>query len=257
MPPGRRLRLDRRKALLDQAGLAKLLGCTIEEVSKMEQNKIDLSPAAEAFIANTPRAVPAEQKPKPASKDVPLPPEPPVDPDAVIEQEAGDGGPQTAPEDAPAGRGDKPPKPLGPGQLAATKPRKDEIVALEAALLTFFAGEVFLVPREMPDGTVIQAEAVIPGLAQFIGMVDPFDGQIIRTYAPGMARAWAQLAEQNPTVLKWLNAVTYGGAYRGVIAATLPALMAIVMHHGLLGNIMGGPAQVVEHPVADQPPEVI
>jgi hypothetical protein len=245
MPPGRRLRLDRRKALLDQAGLAKLLGTTVEEVSLMEQNKKPLSREAQAFIANVPAPVP---QPKAPSTPKPPEPSPPAGEPPVPEVDDGAAPPPPAREEAgeqPA-PADRPPKPIG---AALPKPRGDEIRALEAALLTFFAGETFLVPRELPDGTVMQVEGTIPGVAQFVGMVDPFDGQIIATYAPGMARAWAQLAQENPQVRRMLNALTYGGAYRGVIAASAPAIMAIAMHHGVLG--LGQPRQ--EAPPAEEP----
>lgn len=238
MPPGRRLRLDRRKALLDQAGLARLLGTTTEQVSLMEQNKQELSQAALAFIANPPNRVPVVATPKEepsSSKPVSAPAE-----DAPSEvAPSGPAPPPPAPERS-EGK-DAAPRPLS---LAPAKPRSDDIKQLEAALLTFFRGESFLVPKEMPDGTTQQVEATIPGLAQMIGMVDEFDGQIIQIYAPGMARAWAQLASENPMVHRWLNALTYGGAYRGVLAASLPAVMAIVMHHGVLG--LGKPKEIVQ-----------
>lgn len=251
MPPGRRLRLDRRKALLDQGGLAKILGCTVEEVSLMEQNKIPLTPAAQAFCSNPPARVPPSLPP--AATPLPGVPGPEEgQPEGVAAEVPLTGGPAPEtggepPEGKKEGKKDAAPKPLG---VVPAPPRQGDIRELEAALLKFFAGESFLLPREAADGTITQIEANIPGVAQFVGMLDPFDGQIIATYAPGMARAWAQLAQENPTVHRWLNAVTYGGAYRGVLAATLPAIMAIVLHHGVLG--LGQPAPLEHHPQADE-----
>lgn len=223
---GRRLRLDRRKAGLSQEQLAAVLGCEQQDVSEMENNKRPASPAAKAFMANVPARVPfAEQPPV-------EPPPPPADAPAP-----GDGpGPRVESDKPPrAKEGPKVPVPIDPGDLAD----------LERALLVFFAGESFLVPREQPDGTVIQQEAIIPGVAQFVGMADEFDGQMIRIYAPGMARAWAQLARENETVRKVLYGLTYGGAWRGVAAATLPLCMALAAHHGLL-PLGGGPHRTVE-----------
>lgn len=248
--PGRRLRLMRRKCLLDQAGLAKLLGTDQAAISKMENNVEPLSAQAEAFLANPPAPVPAGPgRPSRARRTAPaaaraaeLPPDPEADL-AQPPREPGEAGPRV--EDAA-------PRAAAPAPAPA-RPRAGEIAELEAALLKMFAGETFLVPKQGPDGTVIQVEAVIPGIAQVIGMADEFDGMVIRTYAPGMARAWAELARENETVRKVLIGVTYGGAYRGVIAATLPAVLAIAAHHGALG--LGRPpvVDVAPHPAEGDP----
>lgn len=247
MLPGRRLRLDRRKAGLSQEGLAEVLGCTLEEVSKMERNVLELTQAAQAFIAVPPAGVPAGPKPRRVlSPAQPLPAEDGLV-DAPAPSEAREGlGPRPGVEP-----GDAPPRP-GPARHRDLKPSRNEIDELEAALLTLFAGTSFMVPRTQPDGTVTQHEAVIPGVAQIVGMADHFDGEIIRTYSPGMARAWAELARENPTVRKVLIGLTYGGAYRGVIMATAPALLAIAAHHGLV-PLGGGPKRVVEQPAQRAP----
>lgn len=242
MTPGRRLRLDRRKAGLSQAELAKKLGHTLEEVSAMENDRVELSGPAQAFSASIPARVP-RAKPQAA-----LPPEEPkVGGDEPGGPEQAEGpGPRV---DLPGAEGDdKPPRPSrSVGRDLA--PARGEIAELEDALLKMFAGEHFLVPRKTPEG-VIQVEASIPGIAQIVGMYDEFDGQIIQTYAPGMAKAWAELARVNPGVRRILNGLTYGGAYRGVMAASLPPIIAILAHHGAIPGF-GGPganAPVVDHP---------
>jgi transcriptional regulator with XRE-family HTH domain len=244
MTPGRRLRLDRRKAGLSQEGLAEVLGVDKDTVSQMENNRLPLSTAAKAFSASPPARVPAEPRapaPAPSPADEPL---------SGLGAEDKDGpGPRVGPDASP--ERDAAPR---PAIRPAAAPREGEIKELEEALLKLFAGEAFLVPRPQPDGSTIQVEAVIPGLAQMVGMVDEFDGQIIRTYAPGMARAWADLARVNPTVRRVLMGLTFGGAYRGVIAATLPATLAIMAHHGMLPQLGGGPTRIVEQPHAPEPP---
>ena len=243
--PGRRLRLQRRKSALDQEGLAKLLGVTKEEVSAMENNKQPLSQHAEAFLANPPQKVPASPSPPPRPKKraagegpaAPSSVEPLPD---VDEAQDGPGPRVERPDAAPRPEPSRDIKPL---------PREADIEELERALRILFAGESFLVPREQPDGSIQHVEALVPGLAQLVGTVDEFDGMVIRTYAPGMAKAWADLARENATVRKILIGMTYGGAYRGVIAASLPPLMAIAVHHGAFG--LGRPAPTVEH---RQPP---
>src|SRR4051794_868094 len=67
MKPGRRLRLDRRKAGLSQAELAERLGVSVEDVSAMENDKVALTQAAQAFSASLPARVP-RAKPKAAPK---------------------------------------------------------------------------------------------------------------------------------------------------------------------------------------------
>lgn len=249
--PGRRLRLMRRKCLLDQEGLAKILNTDKAAISRMENNAEPLSAAAEAFLADPPTPVPARPaRPPRARRSAEKPAEaaPPPDPEAELagpEAERGEPGPRV--QDAPPRAAASPP--------ASTRPRAGEIAELEAALLKMFAGETFLVPKQAPDGSTIQVEAVIPGIAQVVGMADEFDGMVIRTYAPGMARAWAELARENERVRKILIGVTYGGAYRGVMAASLPAILAIAAHHGAFG--LGQPREIAveaaPHPAAGDP----
>lgn len=251
--PGRRLRLTRRKVGLEMVELAEMFGISKEDLGRMERDVDPLSPQAQAFIRNPPAAQPAPPKPRPprgkaaastlkGAGDAPAADElPPVD-----EQRDGVG---------PIG--DAPPLP-GPAPPRPRQARAAELAGLEADLTKLFCGEKFLVPREQPDGTVVQVEAVIPGMAQLVGMVDEFDGMVIEAYGPGMARAWAQLAAENEMVRKILIGITYGGAYRGVVAATLPPVLAIVAHHGLMPQLgQGGqaaePDAPAEHPTGDGP----
>lgn len=246
MKPGRRLRLDRRKAGLDQEGLARQLGVDVDTVSKMERDLVPLTDKAKEFSANVPARVPTG--PRPATPKPEGPQKPGEEPGLPsVEEEAEGLGPRVEHSDA-APKPGRTPKP----SMALAPP--GEIAELERALLKMFAGEAFLIPRTDPEGNVTQVEAIIPGVAQAVGMFDEFDGMIIRTYAPGMAKAWAELARVNPTVRKVLTGLTYGGAYRGVVAATLPAALAIMAHHGMLPQLGGGGPPVVDHPPAAPPP---
>lgn len=220
--PGRRLRLDRRKAGLSQSELAKQLGHTLEEISAMENNRLELTSSAREFIASIPARAPRQPKPKKEK------------PPRVDEQQDGPG-PRVELPPGPEPEvplGDRPPRAEQPRPKDAVVPR-GEIAELEDALLKMFAGERLVVPKKTPDG-VVQVQAVIPGIAQAVGMLDEYDGQIIEIYSPGMAKAWAELARVNPGVRRVLIGLTYGGAYRGVLAASLPPLIAIAAHHGWL-----------------------
>lgn len=243
--PGRRLRLDRRKAGLSQEELAERLGVSKDEVSAMENNRVELSQAAKAFSASIPARVPKgrlQAAPEPAA------PQTGGDEPGGPEEEVQGPGPRTELPGAPGSK-DKAPRADTP-KPRELLPSRGEIAELEDALLKMFAGERFLVPRKTPEG-VIQIEAQIPGIAQIVGMYDEFDGHIIETYSPGMAKAWAELARVNPGVRRILMGLTYGGAYRGVMAASLPPIIAILAHHGAIPNF-GGPGRVVE--AAPPPP---
>jgi len=128
---------------------------------------------------------------------------------------------------------------------------------LERDPRVLFAGDTFLVPVpvQLPDGSIVEhaEEAAIPGLAQIVGFADPFDGRVIEMNAPQMARAWAELADESPTVRRWLILLTYGGAWRGVIAATLPVVYSIAVHHGLIPPVLGGAGAAPQRVEAPQP----
>lgn len=182
-------------------------------------------------------------------------PEPELERD---DEQAGDAG-----DEQPApGERDRAPKPVRPPTGAAGLPAvpawSSEVRnQLERDLRALFAGDTFLVPVPVAqdDGQVVyrHEQAFMPGIAQLVGHADAFDGEVIRMNAPQMARAWAQLADESPRVRGILLALTYGGAWRGVVAATLPVLYSIGVHHGLIPPVLGGagaappPAQVAQH----------
>lgn len=210
LEPGKRLRVQREKEKLTQAQLADRLGTDAETVSRMERGEEPLSESALAFNQAT-LSDRQRRRLKETTKE--------------------------------AGRDSEPRKP-GPGY--ATPPPRSYDPDLERALLNLFAGETFYVPRKNEQGEIVQQEATIPGVAQVVGMFDEFDGMVIGAYAPGMARAWAQLAAENDAVHKMLTFVTYGGAWRGVMVATAPPLLAIAAHHGALPVGRFGPAEEPE-----------
>lgn len=238
LKPGRRLRVQRRKAGLSMEGLAKLLEVSMADLSAMENDKVELTVAAQNFVANTPSKVPKPRAPK----------EPAPEPTAAGSGGKG-GGEDAIPPASPAPEEQPRDHPPGTRSTPTPPPAPRYDAELEAALLKLFAGEAFLVPKMQPDGEVLQEQAVIPGIAQVIGMYDQFDGMIIASYAPGMARAWAQLAAENDNVRRMLIFVTYGGAWRGVMVATAPPLLAIAAHHSLL------PTRQVEQPQSEQEAE--
>lgn len=145
------------------------------------------------------------------------------------------------------GRRDRPPV-AAPAGVTAPRVTWDEAAKsqLESDLRDVFAGQRFLVPvrTEVAPGEyeIRHQEGFIPGVAQAAGLLGgPDDERAIVLYSAAMARAWADLADENTAVRRFLMGLTYGGAWRGVIAATLPCILAIAGNHGLgLPSFLGG-----------------
>lgn len=57
------------------------------------------------------------------------------------------------------------------------------------------------------------------------------DAAAIRDHAADLGAAWAELAETNGTVAKWLDGLGQGNAWAGVLMAHLPLAMAIMANH--------------------------
>jgi transcriptional regulator with XRE-family HTH domain len=185
---------------------------------------------------------PREPKPEPAADDDGLEPEPAGD-EPAADPDAGDVAP-------------KPIQPRGPAPARAEPWNPAVRSQLESDLRALFAGETFMVPVPVINQATGEVELVhepaeMPGIATIVGAIDKFDGEVIRMNAAQMARAWAELADESPRVRRFLILLTYGGAWRGVIAATLPVVYSIGVHHGLIPPVLGGagaaPQRMVEH----------
>lgn len=159
------------------------------------------------------------------------------------------------PRPEPEPQRDRPPvPPVGGGTIVP--PSSWDVAAktqLESDLRAMFAGQTFLVPVRVgtgvvgEDGTEVHEirhhEGFIPGIAQLVGAANTYDGEVIAAHAASMAHAWAELADENPTVRRFLMGMTYGGAWRGVVAATLPVVLAIAANHGMgMPGFLGGTA---------------
>jgi transcriptional regulator with XRE-family HTH domain len=190
------------------------------------------------------RRKPQQPEPEPAAQGEPggagggvAPPTPPPPPAPEPEREP-------APE--PERPGDRPPAPAPTvGRVSWDAAAKSQ---LEADLRDLFAGQHFLVPmriqREDGSHEIVHQDAFLPGVAQLAGAVGGApDEDLIRLHAASMAHAWAELADENPGVRRFLMGMTYGGAWRGVIAATLPVVLGLAGNHGIgLPGFLGGAA---------------
>jgi DNA-binding XRE family transcriptional regulator len=139
--------------------------------------------------------------------------------------------------------GDVPPRDVRPPkERPAVLPAEDErgLAALEVRVLKLIQGEDISIPvADVGETTVRYAEQHIPGVADVVGMVNEFDGEIIRANSVAMAKAWVKLARENVRVRRFLEMLTAGGAWRDVFAATAPVVIAILLNHGLLPSLPG------------------
>ena len=136
---------------------------------------------------------------------------------------------------------DPPPKGTTKKERTA-RPRRESratvrVKPLETRLLEFF-GEIKLHEETQTP--------YLTGLAGGIGIFNPADGQVIAMNSPNMAKAWANLADQNERVRRYLEYLLSGGAWGEVFVATTPVIFAIAMNHGMVPSSLFGPFEVAD-----------
>ena len=92
------------------------------------------------------------------------------------------------------------------------------------------APKVSGLPRATPLKAKLTQVYAFAGTAVFA--FDPYCGRAILTSAESAAEAMDQLARENPAVKRVLEALVKTSALGTVIAAHMPIIMAIAMHHG-------------------------
>jgi hypothetical protein len=216
----RQWRLDRK---MRQADLGTILGMDQPKVSELERSE---------------GPIPDDLAAKVLDQGGPPP--------RAVEPSAGDGGEVSGggaePGVAPASDGDVPPRP--PRRPRAREvvvvPTEERLNELEVRLLKLIQGEDVAIPVADPGETEIRHYSQhIPGLADIVGAVNQFDGDVIRANAVAMSKAWVKLAREKPRVRAFLETLTAGGAWRDVFAATAPVILAILLNHGLLPSLPG------------------
>jgi transcriptional regulator with XRE-family HTH domain len=212
---GDELRAFRRDRRWRQTELAEFLGVDQPAVSEMERGRREVPDELAALL----QAAGAAESPAPDA--------------------AGDGPPEAAAANL---EGDVPPRPV----RSRAKPRPVErqvevnLAELEARLLRLIQGEDVAIAIADPGETEIHhVSQHVPGLADLVGAMNEFDGNIIRANAVAMSKAWVKLAREKPRVLMFLETLTAGGAWRDVFAATGPVVLAILLNHGLLPSLPG------------------
>lgn len=73
-------------------------------------------------------------------------------------------------------------------------------------------------------------------MGSFLGMFDPQCSMVIITNAQAMAESLEKLAKDNPAIRAALMRVITGSVWGEVIAAHMPVMMAITMHHTAFGK---------------------
>lgn len=63
---------------------------------------------------------------------------------------------------------------------------------------------------------------------------DDYGAELVTDRAPHVAKAWAELAQQNPGVKRVLERLTEGGAWGAVIVSTSSLVFPLLAHHGIL-----------------------
>lgn len=76
-------------------------------------------------------------------------------------------------------------------------------------------------------------------VAAGVGLFHEADAEAIAAGSPELAAAVARMAETNPRVARWIDALSSGGASLDVIMAATPIILAIAANHNLFA--IGGP----------------
>jgi DNA-binding XRE family transcriptional regulator len=218
---GEELRAYRRARRWRQSDLAAELGLDQPTVSEMERG-----------VRPIPEEIAARLGASPA---------PPAAPRDGGDEPAASAGPEESPPAAVPG-GDVPPRPIPvPADTPRPRsPRGDDLRGLEVRLLQLIRGyDATIMVADPGESEVREVTQHIPGLADVVGAVNDFDGQVISANAVALSKAWVAVARENPRVRVVLETLTAGGAWRDAFAATLPVVLAILLNHGLLPNLPG------------------
>lgn len=94
--------------------------------------------------------------------------------------------------------------------------------------------------RKRTPKLAAQLEQTVSVIGGLVAMANQFDGHVITSTAPQFALAWANLAERNPAVKRFLESATSGGAYGEVVLASAIMIMPILANHGVLPEQIAG-----------------
>lgn len=128
----------------------------------------------------------------------------------------------------------------------APKPRV-RVKPLEARLHEFFGK---IEPLKGTEGHYFT------GIAGMVSMFNYQDGTIIAMNSENMAKAWANLAQNNERVKRYLEWMLSGGAWGEVFVATSPVILAIMMNHGISPQRLFGPIEVDHEPTEGTGPDI-
>jgi len=127
------------------------------------------------------------------------------------------------------------PKKEPPKRQASRRTPAVRVKPLEARLTEFFGEIKVHEASQMPYYT---------GISGAVAIFNPADGQVIAMKSANMAKAWANLADNNERVKRYLEYMLSGGAWGEVFVATTPVIFAIAMNHGLMPSALFGPFEV-------------
>lgn len=126
-------------------------------------------------------------------------------------------------ETRPVRKGAKPRAPRAP--KLDTPPKLDE--AIDSHLPKTPAARVSKDLRTIQDG--LQQAFTFLGIG--VSLVNLYDAMVIHENSELLAKHWTKVAEQNPTVRKYLLNMLQGGVWAGAITTTLAVLVPIAANH--------------------------
>lgn len=106
-----------------------------------------------------------------------------------------------------------------------TPPRLDE--AIESHLPKTPAARLSKDLRTIQEG--LQQAFTFLGIG--VSMVNLYDAMVIHENAELLAKHWTRVAEQNPTVKKYLLSALQGGVWAGALTTTLAVALPILANH--------------------------
>lgn len=87
----------------------------------------------------------------------------------------------------------------------------------------------------------VELVATAGGIVQF---VDAYDGAVVVASAEQLGTALAEVARVNPAMRRLIQAGTTGGAYGGLIVASVGVALPIMANHGLLALSFAPPVDL-------------
>lgn len=215
---GEEMRELRKRHGMTQDQLAGLLGISREQVSHIENDRVQASEQVQARLSEWNGSGDGDGA---QGDGTPLDalPEPPYDPDKA---------PPSADEDEAEA-----PEPSPRRRRRSSSPRAKKLTAWQeetaVRITTLIQGERVAIEV---NGQV--SEVVIPGLCTFLAAADEFDAAVVYQGAPALSVALVKVAPRHPWLRSFLDLLSMGGDYNELTRAVLAIAVPVAIHHGMI-----------------------